>query len=374
MRSPGIIAVSTALIVLMAFCAAPSESSDQSGPWRGAQGRWAWSFPADHGSHPAFQTEWWYFTGNLRSAQDQVFGYQLTFFRTGIRPEPPLPSNPWSVRDLYLGHFTLTDQRQNDFYWTERVSRTGPGLAGAAEGRLEVWLHDWKAVQTPAGIRLQARSGDRELYLDLIPRKSPVLHGTQGLSLKGSGPGQASFYYSMTDLGTEGLVRLPDGETIKVEGRSWFDHEFGSSQLTEEQAGWDWFGLHLSDGNELMIYLMRRADGTVEAMSSGTLISNDGSPTHLPLDDFSVRATGTWESPASGATYPSGWRIIVPGAGLDIQITPLVRDQELITRATAGITYWEGAVSIKGRSGDKDITGGGYVELTGYAGSLGGLF
>ncbi len=362
------------VLSLAVLVAGPAGSSGSREAWRPAAGQWSWSFPADHGSHPDFQTEWWYFTGNVTTGGGRDLGYQLTFFRTGLAREAAAPDNPWSVRDLYLAHLAVTDVDGQRFHWTERVSRAGPGLAGAGEGRLEVWLRDWKAVGRDDRIVLRARSGGMEIDLTLTPRKPAVLHGSHGLSRKGPGPGQASFYASITDLLTEGTIEVPERGRMRVTGRSWFDHEFGSNQLADDQQGWDWFGLHLSDGTELMAYLLRRKDGSVEPASSGTLVAADGSWDHLSAGEFEVRATGTWDSPASGATYPSGWRIRVPRADLEIDVTPLVRDQELATEATAGITYWEGAVRLEGRSAGRPVTGAGYVELTGYAGSLGNIF
>jgi len=372
-----VFAALTAFLLSLAFwvlMTAPCGASGSWEDWQPAGNRWPWSFPADHGSHPQFRTEWWYFTGNLVASGNREFGYQLTFFRTGVRPEPAVPGNLWSVRDLYLAHFAITQVQDEGFHWTERASRAGPGLAGTEEGRLEVWLRDWMAVQSDDGIVLRARSGGMEIDLTLIPRKPPVLHGAEGLSLKGPGAGQSSYYVSITDLQTEGSIMMPGMNKLKVTGKSWFDHEFGSNQLTADQQGWDWFGLHLSDGTEVMIYLIRRTDGSLQPESSGTLVAANGTWERLSLDQMEVQATGTWKSPRSGGEYPSGWDIFIAKAGLRIKVVPRVLNQELATKATGGITYWEGAVGVEGSSLGKEITGFGYVELTGYAGSLGNIF
>lgn len=362
------------ILALTALMVYPAGASDSPEDWRLASGSWSWSFPADHGAHPDFQTEWWYFTGNVSAAGGRELGYQLTFFRTGLAAKAAVPENSWSVRDLYLAHFAITDGERDRFYWTERASRAGPGLAGAREGRLDVWLRNWKAAWQGGAFVLTARSGEVGLDLTLTPRKPPVLHGKGGLSIKGPETGQASWYASITDLATEGAIQLPGEGELMVTGRSWFDHEFGSNQLAADQQGWDWFSLHLSDGRELMIYKIRRTDGTDEPSSSGTLVAADGSWEHLSRNDFQVKATGTWSSVESGGTYPSGWTIRIPRREININVTPVIRDQELATEATAGITYWEGAVRFEGRSAGKVITGAGYVELTGYAGGLGGIF
>jgi predicted secreted hydrolase len=343
--------------------------------WKQAIGPWNWVFPRDHGSHPEFRTEWWYFTGNLRDPANKGFGYQLTFFRQGVLFKAKDPNHPWAIRDLYLAHFTLTDVSAGRFWYAERVSRKGPGLAGADEKGMHVWLLNWMAKMEGKKISLEARQQGMELYLDLVPQKPLVFHGKNGLSQKGPAEGQASYYFSYTDLETNGYIKTGLSQTpVRVNGVSWLDHEFGSNQLTPEQIGWDWFSLHLSDGQDLMIYFLRRKDGTVEPSSSGTLVSRTGDSIHLKLSEINVEILDAWKSPRSGGRYPSRWKVKVPMARIDLEITPLVPSQELLTEGSTGVTYWEGAVAGKGTSAGKPVTCEGYVELTGYAGSLGGLF
>jgi predicted secreted hydrolase len=343
--------------------------------WRQAAGPWKWVFPRDHGAHPEFRTEWWYFTGNLRDSSQRRFGYQLTFFRQGVVFEAKEPSSPWAIRDVYLAHFTLTDVTAGRFQYAERVSRKGPGLAGADEKGMHVWLLNWMAKTEGKKISLEARQQGMELSLDLVPQKPLVFHGKNGLSQKGPATGQASYYYSYTDLETHGLIKTGQSQTpFRVNGVSWLDHEFGSNQLTPEQVGWDWFSLHLSDGQDLMIYFLRRKDGTVEPSSSGTLVTRSGASTHLRLSEIKVEILDTWKSPKSGGTYPGRWKVKIPTAKIEMEINPLVPSQELLTEGSTGVTYWEGAVAGKGTSAGKPVTCEGYVELTGYAGSLGGLF
>jgi predicted secreted hydrolase len=343
--------------------------------WKQAVGPWQWSFPRDYGAHPAFRTEWWYFTGNLRDAEGKRFGYQLTFFRQGIVPEAKNPSNPWAIRDLYLAHFTLTDVSAGQFWCAEQVSRKGPGLAGASEKEMDVRLLNWTAKMEGDRIRISARDSQMELSLELSPRKPLVLHGLNGLSRKGPRDGQASYYSSFTDLSTHGSIRTPLSPSyIDVQGTSWFDHEFGSNQLASNQVGWDWFSLHLSDGQDLMIYFLRRTDGTVEPTSSGTLVDAAGQLTHLRLPDIRVEVLDHWKSPKSGGMYPSHWRIRIPGSGINLLVHPLVAAQELITEGSTGVIYWEGAVAGQGESSGKDVNCEGYIEMTGYAGTLDKLF
>lgn len=352
------------------------------GPAPGAGDAWpqadrprAWSFPRDHGAHPEYRTEWWYFTGNLADGAGRRYGYQLTFFRQALRAAAAIPANPWSVRDAYLAHFAVTEADPPRFRHADRLSRAGPGLAGAREGGMDVWLLDWSARQEGGAIRLGARTADLALELELTPRKPVVLHGAGGVSRKGPGPGQASYYASFTDLATRGTLRLaPGGQPVAVTGTSWFDQEFGSNQLAADQAGWDWVSLHLSDRRDLMVYLLRRTDGSVEPASAGTLVEPDGRSRHLALGELTLEALAAWKSPRTGAEYPGRWRLRVPAEGVDLTLEPLVPDQELTTEGSTRVSYWEGAVLGAGTSNGAPVTAEGYVELTGYAGSLGGLF
>jgi predicted secreted hydrolase len=363
------------LNLLIALSCVYSVGTGYGADWQQAIGPWKWSFPRDHGSHPEFRTEWWYFTGNLVDQSNKRYGYQLTFFRQGVALKASNPDNPWSIRDLYLAHFTLTDGAAGTFSYAERLSRKGPGLAGAAEGGMDIWLLNWSAKMTGDTIRLEARHQGMELSLELVPRKPVVFHGQNGLSKKGAKEGQASYYFSYTDLKTRGFVRTSQSQSrISVEGTSWFDHEFGSNQLAPEQVGWDWFSLHVSDGQDLMIYFLRRKDGSMEQTSSGTVVSRTGIAKHLKLSDVRVEVIDRWKSPKSGGTYPSRWRITIPSEKIELLVAPLVATQELITEGSTGVVYWEGAVEGKGTSMGKEVTCEGYVEMTGYAGSLGGIF
>jgi predicted secreted hydrolase len=360
------------ILLLSVHLASPALGTDD---WARVTAPRKWSFPRDFGVHPQYRTEWWYFTGNLRDRAGNRYGYQLTFFRQGIRSQLPTPANAWDIRDLYLAHFAITDVSGRRFQAADRLSRKGPGLAGASLKGLNVWLLNWSARMKGSRIHLEAREAEKELRLELTPRKPPVIHGQDGFSRKGPGQGQASYYFSFTDLETRGSLKLPGSATpIEVRGVSWFDQEFGSSQLSPEQKGWDWFGLHLSDGRDLMIYFLRLKDGSVERASSGTLVAADGSSRHLKLSDFSVTVLDRWKSPRSKGEYPSRWRIQVPPAGIDLAIDPLLADQELHTEGSTRITYWEGAIAGRGISGGRGVTCEGYAELTGYAGALGGIF
>jgi predicted secreted hydrolase len=244
------------LILLVALFAALACSPALAGEeWRQAVGPWSWSFPRDHGAHPEFRTEWWYFTGNLRDGAGNRYGYQLTFFRQGVRLKPPNPGNPWSLRDLYLAHFAVTDVSNGSFRFAEQVTRSGPGLSGAAADGMNVWNLGWSAKMKGDTIHLQAAHEGMALSLALKPRKPLTLQGEKGLSRKGPAEGQASYYYSFTDLATTGTIKTPDMQMpVAVAGVSWFDQEFGSNVLSRDQLGWDWFSIHFSDGRDLMLF------------------------------------------------------------------------------------------------------------------------
>ncbi|HTM08167.1 MAG TPA: lipocalin-like domain-containing protein [Verrucomicrobiae bacterium] len=325
-------------------------------------------FPRDHFSHPDFKTEWWYYTGHLATATGRSYGYQVTFFRFGLKDrqgdkEPPL------FTDLYMAHFALSDKQDKKFRVAERANRGYDDKSGAAVDRLLVWNEDWKLEGRGAVHVIEVKDKDLALRLRLTPVKPPVLHGDSGLSQKAEGTGRASYYYSFTRLATEGELTI-GGRKEEVHGQSWMDHEFGSNQLAENQLGWDWFSLQLDDNSELMLYVMRRKDGSIDPYSSGTIVYADGKSRHLSLADFKIEALDKWKSPASGAVYPMGWKVAVPSANLDLQVAPFFPNQELDTNKSTKVTYWEGSVSIRGTADGRNVQGLGYVEMTGYAGKL----
>lgn len=324
----------------------------------------AFRFPDDHGPHPEYRHEWWYFTGNLRGPGDRRFGYQLTFFRFALSPDSPVRGSRWGTNQAYMAHFAFTDVQGNRFHHFERTGRGALGLAGATGRPLRVWLDDWSAEGMKTStlpIRLRAVEDEASIDLVLDTARPIVLQGDRGLSRKSATPGNASYYYSMTRLATRGSVRV-DGVSFPVEGNSWLDREWGTSSLEKGQNGWDWFALQLSDGRDLMFYRLRRGDGTSDPFSAGTLALPDGSVQTLSPDDVRIETLGSWTSPKSGARYPSRWRMLLPSVGLELEVVPRTADQELRTT----VRYWEGAVSVRGTSSGKPVEGEGYVELTGY--------
>lgn len=328
------------------------------------------NFPKDHAAHPAFQTEWWYYTGHLRTSDGEEYGYQLTFFRRRVDEGNWLAGpSQWSPQHLYMAHFALSDQRHQRFFYAEKINRPTLGIAGADEERYRVWNDDWRAELLGPYHHLQATMEGFAIDLILLPEKEPVIHGINGVSQKGSEKRNASHYYSFTRLKTDGLLHVK-GVAKEVTGSSWMDHEFGSSQLEPAQVGWDWFSVQLDNRTELMVYLLRHADGSIDPHSSGTLIHPDGQAEHLRQEMFEVRPLGQWTSPRSSATYPHGWELRVPMVGLNLRLRPTFADQELDTKSSTRVVYWEGSVLVEGTQRDQPVRGMGYVELVGYKGKV----
>jgi predicted secreted hydrolase len=340
-------------------------------------------FPGDHGPHPDFRAEWWYWTGNLRAADGRHFAYQLTLFRSALAPEPAAGgaaggaggadggtgrTSAWASRQVYLGHLAVSDVGGGRFHAHERLTRGALGLAGAQASPFRVWLEDWSAQSEGfpfAPLRLTAAAGDVALALVLEEGKPPVLQGDAGLSQKGPEPGNASYYYSLTRMPTRGTVTV-GGASFQVTGSSWMDREWSTSALSPGQQGWDWFSLQLSDGSELMVYQLRRDDGSVDRHGAGTWVPPAGSgaaPVHLRAEDVQLEVLAHWTSPRSGVRYPARWRLTVPSLGLALTAAPRLADQEL----PVSVRYWEGTVAVEGERGGAPLTGDGYVELTGYA-------
>lgn len=358
------------------------EATDDAGFARATQPR-AFDFPGDHGPHPEYRNEWWYFTGNLSAAGGRRFGYQLTFFRIALSPiarisHPPpaaaggeksglapASSSAWRTNQAYLAHFALTDVDSGIFRAHERMQRGAAGLAGAQAQPFRVWLDDWFVESRAGGVfplRLTAGAGEGRIDLRLEQGKPVVLPGEGGLSRKSGKPGNASYYYSLTRMPTSGSVAI-DGETYEVEGTSWMDREWSTSALAADQVGWDWFALQLSDRREIMFYRLRRRDGSADPYSAGVMVTPDGRFRPLAHDEVAIEVLDTWRSPHNGGTYPSRWRLTLAEDGLRLEVNPLIEDQEVRLSAH----YWEGAVSVRGTDRRRPLTGVGYVELVGYA-------
>ena len=330
-------------------------------------------FPKDHGAHPGYRTEWWYYTGNLQSETGNFYGFQLTFFRRQITPlrverRWPKPKSAWRTHQIYLAHAAVTDIAGRQHLMDERIARSALGIAGVSQykGGTRIFLKNWMAQISRAAHRLMVTTNEFSYDLTLKPEKPPVMHGRNGYSLKGSTPERASCYYSFTRLETKGTISI-GGKTMKVEGLAWMDHEFSTAPLEPGLVGWDWYGLQLSNGSEIMAYMLRKEDGSISRASEGTFIDRSGRSRRLHKEDIKITVLDTWKSSRSNTRYPARWRMRILPLKLDLIIAPNLLDQEMRTFESTDITYWEGSVDVSGTAGGRAIEGKGYVELTGYA-------
>ncbi|HET7705736.1 MAG TPA: lipocalin-like domain-containing protein [Thermoanaerobaculia bacterium] len=355
------------LFVLALMVAIPFVPHSASAQFKPALPGYQFEFPRDHGSHEDFRTEWWYYTGHLEAESGRRYGFEVTFFRVGVARPETAPETRWDLRDLALAHFAITDVSGRRFRYYEKLNRMSPFTAGAATGHLEVFNEGWRAQTSPDGSwNLRAASDGDAIDLKLRAAKPPVVHGEDGVSVKAQGTGYASHYYSMTRLLATGTLAVKGRKPERVTGLAWMDHEFGGTELRENQQGWDWFSLQLDNETELMLYIIRRVDGTPDVTSSGSLVTDAGDVIRIRHDQIRVTPESTWRSPRSGANYPMGWTLEVPSLKIRLRLVPVLEDQELVTRASTQVTYWEGAVDVSGSLGNISVRGAGYVEMTGY--------
>jgi predicted secreted hydrolase len=372
-----VLALSNAVAAGMGVGESPAAPEDSG--WTPALPGWRYEFPRDHGPHRDFKTEWWYFTGSLRDSKSgKSFGYELTFFRQGIRPVPRNAAvdaiSRFAVDDFKFAHFAISDLDGKKFHFDSKVTRGAFAEAGfgdpSAPDKPLAWIDDWSlTLQADGSWRIAARNAKMKVDFLLRPSKQPVIHGENGVSQKADGPGNASHYYSFTRMQTAG--RMTVGENaFEMTGTTWFDHEWASNQLGKDQVGWDWFCFQFEDGSELMLYTLRQRDGSIDPNSSGTLVDANGDATHLRREDFSLQASRRWKSERTGGSYPIAWEISIPSRELVIRVSPRLDNQEL---ALGVINYWEGAVSATGSRAGRALSGVGYMELTGYVEALGAL-
>lgn len=326
-------------------------------------------FPEDHGLHEGFQTEWWYFTGNLETEDKRKFGYQFTIFRSQLKPEKLKEERPSSFASnaVYMGHFTITDIKKEKFYFFEKFSRENKENTYVKKMPFALNLDGWQVFENDEdyskleNLKLHVSHEGLGLSLKMEILKPFVLQGDEGLSQKSHGKGNASYYYSATRIMSSGTIEIKD-EKFKVSGFSWLDREWSTSALSEDQEGWDWFSFHLDDGTDFMFYNLRFKNGEKDPLSKGVYVFKDGSSKKLGADDVEIIVEDLWESPRGGA-YPSRWTIKIPDLDLVMEVKPFVKNQEL----DFFIRYYEGAVGIKGSYKGKKIKGRGYIEMTGYA-------
>jgi predicted secreted hydrolase len=364
----------TALLLLACFCFSLSASE-----FKQAVEPRAFQFPQDHASHPGYQTEWWYATGNVKDSSGKEFGYQFTLFRRAVDPQSAAERgrrSAWAMDDFYVGHAAISDLSNKKFYCEELYARGSAGISGAtkidevkdASSPIRVWLNDWEIIRTANGWTIKARFGSNAMDLQLTESAPFFLNGKsgeEGLSRKGPKAGQASYYYSVPGLQTRGTLTVNGVKHEIAGGLSWLDREWGSNQLSEKQAGWDWFSLQFDDGSALMLYYLRYKDGTVEPASSGTFVTKDGTRTHIALDEMQFKRGRSWTSPFSGGQYTLGWTIEIPKLKLALNIDARQDDQEVKSNRFSKIYYYEGSIKADGTRDGKTVKGDGYLEITG---------
>ncbi len=349
-------------VMLSALACMLEAQNAQNEGWSIALPGYRVALPKDNYPHYDFRTEWWYFTGNLRSPDGREFGYELTFFRHGYRPpgsrEPT--TSRFVMNDVKFAHFAVSDIGANKFHYDSRTSRGAYGEAGFDKGTKLAWIDDW-VLDWNGDYKLKAATNGYSINLELKPDKPVLLEGESGFSQKADGTGHASYYYSITRLATQGTIKIGD-ETYQVDGASWYDREWSTNQLAPDQAGWNWFAIQLSDGSDLMLYQMRLKNGGIDLHSNGKWIGKDGVTVDLKANDFRLEAVRSWVSPSSHAVYPISWRLAIPKLDLQLDLAPAIENQEL----NVAVVYWEGAIRMKGFRSGKPVDGVGYMELTGY--------
>ncbi len=325
---------------------------------------YAWLFPRDFGSHPDYQTEWWYYTGHLQTEEGNRYGFELTFFRVGLDPAARNTSS-FAAKDLYFAHFAVSDLKNRKFWYEEKMNRPGPGLAGAKVSALDTQNEDWRVLREGSSHHLTAQGDSFGLDLKVQSTIPVIFHGIKGYSRKGSSPGNVSQYFSLPLLLAQGTLRV-GAQEHQVSGKAWMDHEFFSGKMDPDETGWDWFGLQFSDSTELMLYRVRMKDGAIHPASSGTYVDAKGKFIHLDSKEIQTEVLKTWKSSRTGAVYPIQWKIGVPSLHLDFETSADFPDQELDTTQSTRLVYWEGSISVRGKKGSKPLQGEGYMELTGY--------
>jgi predicted secreted hydrolase len=325
------------------------------------------NLPRDLYAHKNAQTEWWYYTGHGKTDSGKEFGFELVFFkrRTDLDKFSLVPlrilGNP-----IYFAHFALTDCTKKNFRYSHRKSANGmlDLPASASESHYHLRLGDWSVRESSISHILHATMGNEVVFeATATPTKKVVLNGKDGVGVSFKDEGEASRYFSYTQMNLDGDI-TQNGKTEHFTGSAWMDREFGTWEPTENQKGWDWFSVQLENGTELMCYQLRNSANEVSAFSSGNFVDAEGNAHYLDHKDFTIEPTGFWKSPKSKATYPSGWKLKVPKHNLDLVVSPVIEDQELDTRGSTMIVYWEGACEVTNPA--NTLNGRAYVELVGY--------
>ena len=324
------------------------------------------SFPQDHFAHNDYKIEWWYFTGNLTSKEGSKFGYQFTIFRNGISTDTNKISS-FDSKNFYLAHFAISDISNNNFYFSEKTSREAVEIAGSSMEKSVIFIENWQIKiisdnnkQFPT-FEISSEDSTKSINFQLIPNKNIVLHGDKGLSQKSNQAGNASYYYSFTNLNTKGNIRIKN-KNYEVSGKSWFDREWSTSALNENQSGWDWFSLQLNDSTEIMCFRLRDKNNNTD-FAKGTFVDKNGNVSNFKANDFSIKPIEFYKSD-SGKKYPSKWlfEYKYKEKNISLEIKTQIPEQEL----RLFTDYYEGSVSFTGKNGQNSVSGYGYVELTGY--------
>jgi predicted secreted hydrolase len=331
------------------------------------------SFPRDYGSHDDFKIEWWYITGHLFGENGRRFGFQATFFRSARKPvnSADASQNGFDNNTIFLAHMALLDVKSGKFLHQQRLNRAGWDAASATNG-LDVRNGNWSLHMTDTNQRTMSLHGSlggmADFQLELKPLKPLVVFGVNSVSRKAADPTAASYYLTFPRLQARGTV-VDGTETNSVTGEAWMDHEISSSQLGDDQVGWDWCCLQFKDGREIMAYRMRRKDGTQDDFSTLAWVGTNGVVTHLPSAAFKMETVRTWKSPVTGAVYPVSIRLRTrnpeTNQPVNFLLEPLAENQELADGKPA---YWEGSCRVRDDQG-REI-GSAFLELTGYASDL----
>ena len=317
------------------------------------------AFPRDFYFQKDYRVQWWYLTGHLFDESGREFGYELTFFVVGIQKREY--RSKFGVKHIYISHFAISDVTEKKYYFGDETDSGAFDFAGSSDKKLRVWVGENTLDGTMTKMHIKASGKEKALDLVLTPQKQVVLNGDRGYSRKSEkSPSLASIYFSYTDIKTEGGLRIGD-RTFQVKGKSWFDREISTRGLSDEETGWDWFGIQLDDRREIMLSIVRKKDGSVDRYSSGTVVYQDGRYRHLSLDDFKVKVLGRYRSKKTGTDYPSGWEIRIPSENLSLRVVPLIENQEFLATHSTGNYYWEGTCRVEGTG-----NGRAYVEMTGY--------
>ena len=361
------------ILILIAGLMVPTVDADEPTGFKSVTGPCQLEFPKDHSPHPGYRTEWWYYTGNLQAPSGNKYGFQLTFFRSQTSPSAtrrkwPQPASAWRTQQVYMAHAAIAHIAVKRHLQAELLSREALNMAGASqnEDTTTVFIKNWSLIIGSRQHLLEVNAEGFSYNLTLTPQKPPVVRSMAPNNRGVSTVERASCYYSFTRLNVAGTLSIGE-KAVPVKGSAWMDHEYGTDIVGPNLEGWDWFSLQLSDQTEIMAYVLRDKNGGIGTASSATVIDSQGKSRHIPIDEFAVTVRNTWKSPHSKTVYPAGWQLKIFSGSIDLIIKPRLADQEMITSASTGITYWEGSVSIEGLKAGQRVEGQGYVELTGYA-------